>query len=91
MISACRSSASSKDRGGGGSVKTIETKGAANLPGGIGGNRAYRFTTENLAHVPVVGLGLGSVAGLGAARLGVEPLFDHDARRRRCSSRARRW
>src|ERR1700740_3618891 len=54
--------------GGGGSVKTIETKGAANLPGGIGGNRAYRLTTENLAHVPVVGLGLGSVAGLGAAR-----------------------
>src|SRR3569833_1449746 len=45
--------------GGGGSVKTIETKGAANLPGGIGGNRAYRLCTENLAHVPVVGLGLG--------------------------------
>ena len=66
--------------GGGGSVKTIETKGAANLPGGIGGNRAYRLTTENLSHVPVVGLGLGSVAGLGAARLGLEPLFDHDAR-----------
>jgi acetyl-CoA carboxylase carboxyltransferase component len=55
--------------GGGGSVKTIETKGAANLPGGIGGNRWYRYTTENLAYVPVVGLGLGSVAGLGAARL----------------------
>lgn len=55
--------------GGGGSVKTIETKGAANLPGGIGGNRWYRYTTENLSHVPVVALGLGSVAGLGAARL----------------------
>jgi acetyl-CoA carboxylase carboxyltransferase component len=55
--------------GGGGSVKTIETKGAANLPGGIGGNRWYRYTTENLARVPVVALGLGSVAGLGAARL----------------------
>src|SRR5437016_9061219 len=55
--------------GGGGSVKTIETKGAANLPGGIGGNRWYRYTTENMARVPVVGLGLGSVAGLGAARL----------------------
>ncbi len=55
--------------GGGGSVKTIETKGAANLPGGIGGTRLYRYTTENMAHVPVVGLGLGSVAGLGAARL----------------------
>src|ERR1043166_3150761 len=55
--------------GGGGSVKTIETKGAANLPGGIGGNRWYRYTTENMARVPVVGLGLGSGAGLGAARL----------------------
>jgi acetyl-CoA carboxylase carboxyltransferase component len=55
--------------GGGGSVKTIETKGAANLPGGIGGNRMYLYTTANMAHVPVVGLGLGSVAGLGAARL----------------------
>jgi acetyl-CoA carboxylase carboxyltransferase component len=49
--------------GGGGSVKTIETKGAANLPGGIGSTRLYWFTTANL------GLGLGSVAGLGAARL----------------------
>src|ERR1700752_2146061 len=59
--------------GGGGSVKTIETKGAANLPGGIGGTRWYRYTTENLAHVPVVGMGLGSVAGLGAARLAANP------------------
>ncbi|MDE2379770.1 carboxyl transferase domain-containing protein [Bradyrhizobium sp.] len=55
--------------GGGGSVKTIETKGAANLPGGIGGTRWYRFTIENMSQVPVVALGLGSVAGLGAARL----------------------
>jgi acetyl-CoA carboxylase carboxyltransferase component len=36
---------------------------------GIGGTRWYRFTTENLSRVPVVALGLGSVAGLGAARL----------------------
>ncbi len=55
--------------GGGGSVKTIETRGAANLPGGVGGTRAYWLTTANMARVPVVGLGLGSVAGLGAARL----------------------
>lgn len=55
--------------GGGGSVKTIETKGASNLPGGIGGTRAYLLMTANMAQVPVVGLGLGSVAGLGAARL----------------------
>ncbi len=55
--------------GGGGSVKTIETKGASNLPGGIGGTRGFWRMTANLAEVPVVGLGLGSVAGLGAARL----------------------
>ena len=55
--------------GGGGSVKTIETTGRANLPGGIGGNWLYHHTGENLSRVPVVGLGLGSVAGLGAARL----------------------
>lgn len=55
--------------GGGGSVKTIETRGATNLPGGVGGTNGFYYMTENLAHVPVVGLGLGSVAGLGAARL----------------------
>ena len=55
--------------GGGGSVKTIETTGASNLPGGIGGTRGFHCMTANLAQVPVVGLGLGSVAGLGAARL----------------------
>jgi acetyl-CoA carboxylase carboxyltransferase component len=55
--------------GGGGSVKTIETRGRANLPGGVGGSLAYHFTTANLGVVPVVALGLGSVAGLGAARL----------------------
>jgi acetyl-CoA carboxylase carboxyltransferase component len=55
--------------GGGGSVKTIETKGASNLPGGVGQTRGFYMMTANLAQVPVVGLGLGSVAGLGAARL----------------------
>lgn len=55
--------------GGGGSVKTIETKGRANLPGGIGTSMAYHYATANMGVVPVVGLGLGSVAGLGAARL----------------------
>src|SRR3954453_20374316 len=79
--------------GGGGSVKTIETKGAANLPGGIGGTRWYRFTTENLARGPVVALGLRSVRRRGAPRgparprLGRraggrascrQPLFHHD-------------
>src|SRR5438067_46798 len=55
--------------GGGGSVKTIETTGRANLPGRVGSNLPYYYTTANLGQVPVVALGLGSVAGLGAARM----------------------
>ncbi|MBV9861540.1 MAG: methylmalonyl-CoA carboxyltransferase [Alphaproteobacteria bacterium] len=55
--------------GGGGSVKTIETEGRANLPGRVGSNLPYFYTTANLGLVPVVALGLGSVAGLGAARM----------------------
>jgi len=55
--------------GGGGSVKTIETTGRANLPGRVGGTAGYHYASINLGTVPVVALGLGSVAGLGAARL----------------------
>ena len=55
--------------GGGGSVKTIETTGRANLPGRVGGTAGYHLASVNLGVVPVVALGLGSVAGLGAARL----------------------
>ncbi len=55
--------------GGGGSVKTIETTGRSNLPGGVGGTQGFYYATTNLGVVPVVALGLGSVAGLGAARL----------------------
>jgi acetyl-CoA carboxylase carboxyltransferase component len=55
--------------GGGGSVKTIETTGRANLPGGQGTSSRFDLMARNLASVPVVALGLGSVAGLGAARL----------------------
>ena len=51
--------------GGGGSVKTIETTGRANVPGVTG----WEWVVQNMATVPTVGLGLGSVAGLGAARL----------------------
>lgn len=51
--------------GGGGSVKTIETEGRANVPGAIG----FDLVTANMGTIPTVGLGLGSVAGLGAARL----------------------
>ena len=55
--------------GGGGSVKTIETTGRANLPGRVNSALPYYFTTTNLGLVPVVALGLGSVAGLGSARI----------------------
>src|SRR6476659_7394576 len=51
--------------GGGGSVKTIETTGRANVPG----VRGWDMVVQNMGTVPTVGLGLGSVAGLGAARL----------------------
>ncbi len=55
--------------GGGGSVKTIETSGHANLPGGVGQSSGLWLCAQNMGRVPVVALGLGSVAGLGAARL----------------------
>jgi acetyl-CoA carboxylase carboxyltransferase component len=56
--------------GGGGSVKTIETSGRSNLPGQLGISQfGYQYLADNLGMVPVVALGLGSVAGLGAARL----------------------
>ncbi len=49
--------------GGGGSVKTIETTGRANVPG----IKGFEWVVGNMATVPTVSLGLGSVAGLGAA------------------------
>ena len=56
--------------GGGGSVKTIETSGRANLPGQLGiSQMGHQYLSDTLGTVPVVALGLGSVAGLGAARL----------------------
>src|SRR5437764_9655351 len=51
--------------GGGGSVKTIETTGRANVPGVDG----WEWVVNNMATIPRVALGLGSVAGLGAAHL----------------------
>jgi acetyl-CoA carboxylase carboxyltransferase component len=51
--------------GGGGSVKTIETTGRANVPGVAG----WETVVANLGTIPRVALGLGSVAGLGAAHL----------------------
>jgi acetyl-CoA carboxylase carboxyltransferase component len=55
--------------GGGGSVKTIETTGRANLPAGLSESTSFELIANQMSQVPVVGLGLGSVAGLGAARL----------------------
>ncbi len=58
--------------GGGGSVRTIETTGRANLPGGLGGQSGGLYLcAENLGRVPVVALALGSVAGLGAGRVAI--------------------
>ena len=51
--------------GGGGSVKTIETIGRTYVPAVPG----WECAVMNMATVPVVGLALGSVAGLGAARV----------------------
>ena len=51
--------------GGGGSVKTLETEGRTYVPANPGWDHVIR----NLGLVPVVALGLGPVAGLGAARL----------------------
>src|SRR5438046_7161990 len=51
--------------GGGGSVKTIETTGRANVPAVDG----WELVVNNMGTVPRVALGLGSVAGLGAAHL----------------------
>ena len=51
--------------GGGGSVKNIENQGHTLLPK----LRMWPLMTQNLATVPVVSMALGSVAGLGAARV----------------------
>jgi acetyl-CoA carboxylase carboxyltransferase component len=51
--------------GGGGSVKTIETTGRANVPAVDG----WEWVVVNMGTIPRVALGLGSVAGLGAAHL----------------------
>lgn len=51
--------------GGGGSVKTVEMTGHTYVPAMPGWN----WVVDNLSTVPVVSLGLGPIAGLGAARL----------------------
>ncbi len=51
--------------GGGGSVRTLESMGFTYVPALPG----WHILDGNLSRVPVVGLALGSVAGLGAARV----------------------
>ena len=51
--------------GGGGSVKQLETMGFTYVPR----VRGWNIVSDNLSRVPVVGLALGPVAGLGAARI----------------------
>jgi len=51
--------------GGGGSVKSLESAGFTYIPA----NPGWNFVVDNLNTVPVVSLGLGPVAGLGAARM----------------------
>jgi len=55
--------------GGGGSVRSIETTGRANMPGGLDHTGRLMLCGSTMSVVPVVSLGLGSVAGLGAARM----------------------
>jgi acetyl-CoA carboxylase carboxyltransferase component len=57
--------------GGGGPVRSLEKSGYANLPGGVGGQSGgLDVCCANLAAVRVIAMALGSVAGLGAARVG---------------------
>jgi acetyl-CoA carboxylase carboxyltransferase component len=51
--------------GGGGSVKNLEMQGHSPMPKAF----LWDWWTDNLCEVPVVSLALGSVAGLGAARV----------------------
>ena len=51
--------------GGGGSVKSLETMGRTYVPR----NPGWEWVVANMGTVPVVSLALGSVAGLGAARV----------------------
>ncbi|HET6794619.1 MAG TPA: carboxyl transferase domain-containing protein [Acidimicrobiales bacterium] len=51
--------------GGGGSVRSLDTMGRTYVPA----NPGWNWVVANLATVPVVSLALGSVAGLGAARV----------------------
>ena len=65
--------------GGGGSVKTIETTGASNLPGGIGSHaRLLVHDRQPGRRCRWSALGLGSVAGPGRGAAGRQPLLGDD-------------
>ncbi|MER5393685.1 carboxyl transferase domain-containing protein [Saccharopolyspora sp. NPDC002686] len=51
--------------GGGGSIRSLETIGRTYVPA----NPGWEWVAANLGTIPVVALALGSVAGLGAARV----------------------
>jgi acetyl-CoA carboxylase carboxyltransferase component len=51
--------------GGGGSVRTLETSGRMYIPG----NPAWDTIVASLSEIPVIGAAMGSVAGIGAARV----------------------
>ena len=57
--------------GGGGSVKSIEVEGYTYVPA----NPAWDWVVKNMATVPVVSLGLGSVAGPRRRAAREQPLF----------------
>ena len=59
--------------GGGGSVKTIETKGRSNLPGEVGSGAYFQITTDNMEVVPVVARRRRAGAGPGTARQAARP------------------
>ncbi len=51
--------------GGGGSVKSLDTESRTYIPA----NPGWEWVISNLSKVPVIAIGLGPVAGLGAARM----------------------
>ena len=51
--------------GGGGSIKSLDTDSRTYIPA----NPGWEWVVSNLSTVPVIALGLGPVAGLGAARM----------------------
>ena len=77
--------------GGGGSVKTIETKGAANLPGGVGGTRCVLAIRRRTWRGCRWWRWASARSQASAPRGWRRALLGHDEELRRCSSPGRRW